>query len=75
MEVVLEDIAGAVTVLQLEAEAERQCATLFLNGVPHHLERIRHEDFVQRYKVDEDLAYEPMCDSSGYCFVIVPFGR
>lgn len=58
----------------LEDDGQRSVATLLVNGVPCHLERLPAEEAL-RYKLDADPDYRPRCDPEGYTYVLVPYSR
>jgi hypothetical protein len=61
--------------IPLEVEAGRAAATLVIDGVYYHFERVRKETLLTEYRVDNDPDYEPQCDTNGYCFILAPFSK
>ena len=61
--------------ISLAIEGEREAATLMIGGVQYHLERIKKEQFVSEYRVDDDPDYQPQADSEGFCYILAPFSK
>jgi hypothetical protein len=51
----------------------RYVASLSINGVMYHFERMTRKEFTSSYVVDLDPDYEPKTDKDGMCFLIAPF--
>ena len=67
-------LTGGSLEVDLENEGERSVATLLVNGIPCHLERLSGADAL-RYKLDADPDYRPQYDPEGYTYVLVPYSR
>jgi hypothetical protein len=65
--------SGDSLIIELETEGTRDRAVLYINGVPHFLERIPNAEFTTQYNVDNDPDYRPMTDGDGHCFMLIPF--
>ncbi|HEV7798913.1 MAG TPA: hypothetical protein VGO73_12185 [Pyrinomonadaceae bacterium] len=61
--------------ISLEFDGERESTQLLIDGVSYHFERIRKEQLMREYKVDNDPDYYPQSDSLGYCYIIAPFDK
>ncbi|HXM35555.1 MAG TPA: hypothetical protein VN920_10240 [Pyrinomonadaceae bacterium] len=61
--------------ISLEFDGERESTQLLIDGVSYHFERIRKEQLMSEYKVDNDPDYYPQSDDLGYCYIIAPFGK
>jgi hypothetical protein len=64
---------GDALTLRLHACDGRQVATVLVDGLPCHFERVPREECLRLYRVDGDPDYTPMADEDGYCYVLVPF--
>jgi hypothetical protein len=65
--------SGHSLTVELEAVETRDQAVLYVNGVPHFLERMPKQELLAQYVVDTDPDYTPKADAAGYCFMLVPF--
>lgn len=62
----------SLTVL-LEHAGDRAATVLWIEGIPHHLERMDRRLLLSEYQVDADPDYHPQVDQEGYCYIMVPF--
>lgn len=69
----IETDAGDVLNVALQLEGERHGTALYIDGVPHHFERVCAQELSEKYHVDTDPDYVPRTDQSGFCYVLVPF--
>lgn len=67
--------AGEAISIPLSFEGERGAAILMIDGIRHHLERVKKEQLISEYRVDDDPNYQPQADSEGYCYILIPFSR
>ena len=67
--------SGAVLTVSLSSEDGREAATLLIDGVPYHWERLRREELLADYAVDGDPDYAPQSDSDGFCYLLAPYSR
>ena len=51
----------------------REVATIQIDGVFYHFERIRKETLLSKYNVDGDPDYQPQADAEGYCYLLAPY--
>jgi hypothetical protein len=61
--------------VSLEFDGERESTQLLIDGVGYHFERIKKEQFIREYRVDNDPDYDPAADDLGYCYMIAPFSQ
>jgi len=59
--------------IPLISDGVREVATVLLDGVFYHLERIKKKTLLSQYFVDRDADYKPQTDSDGYCYILSPF--
>jgi hypothetical protein len=59
--------------IPLEVDDGREVASLQIDGVSYHIERLRKETLLNEYKVDGDPDYQPQTDVEGYCYILAPF--
>lgn len=59
--------------IPLILDGDREVATILIDGIFHHLERIKKETLLSKYFVDRDPDYEPQADTDGYCYILSPF--
>lgn len=59
--------------VSLEFDGERESTQLLIDGVSYHFERIRKQQLIHDYKIDNDPDYDPQSDDLGYCYLIAPF--
>ena len=71
----IQNESGEVLCVPLERFDEREIATVFIDGVPYHLERVSKDLLCKKYRVDSDLDYAPKTDSSNRCVMIAPFSQ
>jgi hypothetical protein len=57
----------------LEFDGERESTQLLIDGVSYHFERIKKDQLIREYKIDNDPDYDPQSDELGYCYMIAPF--
>lgn len=71
----IETTDGQVLEVALTSELDGTAATtIYVNGVPCHLEWVAPER-VRESQVDDDPAYTPQVDGSGRTFWLVPFAQ
>jgi len=61
--------------IPMESEGGRQVATILIDGVWYHIERMRAAEFCAKYTVDTDPDYEPQTDQNGDCVIVAPFSH
>ncbi len=61
--------------IPLILDGDREVATILIDGIFHHLERIKKETLLSQYFVDRDPDYEPQTDTDGYCYILSPFSK
>ena len=61
--------------IPLDVDDGREVATIQIDGVFYHFERIRKETLLSEYRVDGDPDYQPRTDADGYCYLLAPFCR
>jgi hypothetical protein len=61
--------------VRLEKFEDRQVATVFIDNVPYHIERMSKDSLCGHYKIDTDSDYVPKTDSSNCCVMIAPYSR
>lgn len=59
--------------IPLHIDDSREVATLQIDGVSYHFERIKKATLLSEYKVDGDPDYQPQTDAEGYCYILSPF--
>lgn len=59
--------------IPLVVEDDREVATILIDGVSYHFERLKRETLLSEYRVDTDPDYEPQTDAEGYCYILAPF--
>jgi|WetSurSiteA1Bulk_404760.scaffolds.fasta_scaffold188684_2 hypothetical protein len=59
--------------IPLTLDGDREAATILVDGIFHHLERIKKETLLSQYVIDQDTDYEPQTDTDGYCYILSPF--
>jgi hypothetical protein len=64
---------GQQIALQLIPDSPREWSSLFIDGVPYHIERLPVEELVTDYRVDTDPDYHPQSDYQGFCYILAPF--
>ena len=66
---------GAGERLEIETEFEdgREVATIHIDEVPYHIERISAKMLMSDYCVDTDPDYLPNTDLNGKCVIVAPF--
>lgn len=65
--------SGDTLVVPLSPEGGRDGARLVIDGVPYHFERVRREELLSRYQVDDDPGYAPEADADGFCYILAPY--
>jgi hypothetical protein len=61
--------------IPLILDGDREVATILIDGIFHHLERIKKETLLSQYFIDRDPDYEPQTDTDGYCYILSPFSK
>jgi hypothetical protein len=59
--------------IPLISDGDREVATILLDGVFYHFERIKKETLLSQYVIDRDTDYQPQTDTDGYCYILAPF--
>lgn len=59
--------------IPLISDGDREVATILIDGIFYHLERIKKETLLSQYFVDRDTDYQPQTDTDGYCYILSPF--
>jgi len=72
---VIANSIGDSIFVNLQSDGQRQVASIRVDGVEYHLERMRAKELLSKYSVDADPDYSPQTDRQGYCFVLVPFSK
>lgn len=65
--------SGDVLAVPLSSEDGREVARLVIDGVPYHFERVRREEILRHYRVDDDPDYAPEADAEGFCCLLAPY--
>lgn len=65
---------GSTLQVRLENWDDREAATIFIDDVPYHLERVSKELLCKEYKVDREPDYDPQADRESRCVMVAPFG-
>lgn len=66
---------GATIHVELEYEGDREGASITIEGINYHFERLKKERLLSDYKIDDDPDYQPQSDADGYCYLIAPFSE
>lgn len=61
--------------IPLSTDGDRQVATVLMDGIFYHLERIKKETLLSQYFIDLDRDYRPQTDTEGYCYILSPFAN
>jgi len=61
--------------IPLSVDDGREVATIQIDGVFYHFERIGKETLLSECRVDGDPDYQPRTDADGYCYLLAPFCR
>lgn len=67
--------SGSVLQIPLECSGDREAATIFIDNVPYHIERMSKDLLCKEYKIDTDPDYIPKTDRSNRCVVVTPFSQ
>jgi hypothetical protein len=59
--------------IPLISDGDREVATVLLDGIFYHLERIKKETLLSQYLIDRDAGYQPQTDTDGSCYILSPF--
>lgn len=59
--------------IPLNLDGDREVATILMDGISYHLERIKKEALLSQYFIDRDTDYQPQTDNEGYCYILSPF--
>jgi hypothetical protein len=59
--------------IPLILDGDREVATILIDGISYHLERIKKETLLSQYFIDRDKNYQPQTDTEGYCYILSPF--
>lgn len=65
---------GSTLRVPLDNCGDRDVATIFIDQVPYHIERVSKGVLCKEYKVDGDPDYVPQADKANCCVVVAPFG-
>jgi len=66
---------GKSTDIQLAFDGERESASLQLDGVNYHFERIHVDELLTEYRIDNDPDFNPQTDKDGFCYILAPFSK
>lgn len=66
---------GDTLSVRLFLEGDREAGLVVIDGIPYHIERMRRETMMSRYRVDEDPDYGPRSDTQGFCVIIAPYAE
>lgn len=72
---IIHEASGQSIVIPMICEDHRDIATLTINGVYYHLERVTQDELATDYKVDLDPEYSPKSDATGYCCLFAPYSN
>ncbi len=67
--------SGSTLQVPVENCGDRQAATIFIDNIPYHIERMPKDLLCKEYKIDTDPDYVPKTDSSNRCVVVTPFSQ
>jgi len=59
--------------IPLILDGDREVATIVIDGIFYHLERIKKETLLSQYVIDRDTDYQPQTNVDGYCYILSPF--
>ncbi len=65
--------SGDILIVPLSSEGGRDGCHLVIDGVPYHFDRVRREELLSHYKVDDDPDYTPKADADGFCYILAPY--
>jgi hypothetical protein len=71
----IRNLNGEQIDVPLEASGGREAGTVFIDGVPYHIERMAARALQRRYRVDADKEFEPKSDRRGRCVIVAPFSK
>jgi hypothetical protein len=61
--------------VSLENYGDREGATVFIDDIPYHLERMSKALLCKEYRVDTDPDYVPQADNENRCVTVTPFSQ
>jgi len=73
--VVITAANGESMTVPMYEDSGREVATLDIEGVKHYFERLKSEELIANYTVDNDPDYVPESDSDGCCYILAPFSQ
>jgi hypothetical protein len=66
---------GSTLQVPLEKCGDREAATIFIDGIPHHIERMSRDLLCKEYRIDTDPDYIPKTDRANRCILVTPFSQ
>ncbi len=66
---------GKSVEIPLDFDGERESASVEIDGVHYHFERIHYSSLLSEYRVDNDPDYQPQTDENGFCYMIAPHSK
>jgi hypothetical protein len=66
---------GLTLEVPLENCGDREAATIFIDNVPYHIERMPKSLLCEEYKVDTEPGYDPQTDDANHCVMVAPFSQ
>jgi hypothetical protein len=67
--------SGLMLQVPVEKCGDREAGTIFIDGIPYHIERMSNKLLRKKYKVDADSDYVPQTDDANRCVVVAPFSK
>ena len=67
--------SGSTLHVPLENCGDREAATVFIDNIPYHIERMSKDLLCKEYKIDTDPDYIPKTDSANRCIILTPFSQ
>jgi len=59
--------------IPLRVDGDWEVATILIDGVLYHFERIKKETLLSQYLTDNDPADKPQTDPDGYRYILTPY--
>jgi hypothetical protein len=67
--------SGLTLQVPVENCDDREAATIFIDNVPYHIERMPKALLCKEYKIDTEPDYDPQTDNANRCVMVAPFGQ
>lgn len=67
--------SGEIINVQMECSDDREVGTVFIDGVPYHIERMKKRLMRNTYRIDGDADYIPKSDTFDRCVLIAPYSQ